>query len=207
MARLWSEMVLLFVILPLAVFYWVHQVADMLLVILAAIGVYCLAILLTDTQFQRNKLWLWNNNRTHIKSAFKCFVPCAAIIASVVHVIAPERFLQWPLNDPWMWVMTLMLYPVISVIPQEIIFRTYFFHRYKRILPSKNARWALSTFVFGFAHLVYGNWFAVLITWCGGAVFGYRYMQTNSMPVVVIEHTLWGSFLFTVGLGSYLVIA
>lgn len=115
-------------------------------------------------------------------------------------------FLHWPLNEPWMWVATLLIYPVVSVIPQEIIFRTYFFHRYKKILPSKYARWALSTFVFGLAHLVYGNWIAVVISWFGGAIFGYRYMQTNSTPVVVIEHAIWGSFLFTIGLGSYLVV-
>ena len=56
-------------------------------------------------------------------------------------------------------------------------------------------------------HLVYGNWIAMILSWFGGALFGYRYMQTRSTPVVVVEHAIWGSFIFTIGLGSYLVIS
>jgi membrane protease YdiL (CAAX protease family) len=205
--KLWSELVLLFVALPLAILYWINHVADWLMPILGILGLGCLAVLLADKQFQRVRLWHWQDGKTHLKRALKLFVPWASLLALMVYLVKPELFLHWPLNQPWMWVLTLLIYPIVSVIPQEIIFRTFFFHRYQRILPSSYARWGVSTFVFGLAHLVYGNWVAVVISWIGGAIFGYRYMQTKSTPVVVIEHALWGSFLFTVGLGSYLVIA
>ena len=205
--KLWSELVLLFIAVPLVVFYWVKHVGSWLMLLLGIVGVICLAVLLADKQFQRVRLWHWNDYKPYLKSTLKFFLPWASLLALCVYVFKPELFLQWPINEPWMWVATLLVYPVVSVIPQEIIFRTFFFHRYKPILPSRYARWGLSTFVFGLAHLVYGNWIAVVISWCGGAIFGYRYMQTHSTPVVVIEHAIWGSFLFTIGLGSYLVLA
>ena len=207
MAKLWSELILLFVAVPFAVLYWIKHFADYLMPILGVMGLCCLAVLLADKQFKRVKLWHWEDYRIHLRSTLRLFLPWASLLALVVYFLKPELFLHWPMNQPWMWVATLLIYPIVSVIPQEIIFRTYFFHRYKQILPSKYARWALSTFLFGLAHLVYGNWVAVVVSWIGGAIFGYRYMQTKSTPVVVIEHALWGSFLFTIGLGSYLVIA
>ncbi|VXB81537.1 CAAX prenyl protease-like protein [Alteromonas sp. 38] len=207
MVKLWSELLILFVALPIAVLYWINHVSDWLMPILGIVCLFCLSVLLADKQFQRIRLWHWEDYGPHLKSTLKLFLPWASLLALCVYLIKPELFLHWPINEPWMWVVTLLVYPVVSVIPQEIIFRTFFFHRYKLILPSRNARWVLSTFVFGLAHLIYGNWVAVIISWCGGAIFGYRYMQTNSTPIVVIEHAIWGSFLFTIGLGSYLVVA
>jgi len=205
--RLWIEMVLLFFALPVAIAYWVNQVADYLMPLLGAVGIACLAILLADKQFKRFRLWHWQDFFTHLRTTLKMFIPWACLLAAVVYLIKPELFLQWPLQEPELWMLTLLIYPIVSVIPQEIIFRTFFFHRYKQILPSKMARWGLSTFVFGLVHLVYGNWVAMVLSWIGGALFGYRYMQTRSTPVVVVEHAIWGSFIFTVGLGSYLVIS
>ena len=148
MAKLWSELILLFVVIPFAVLYWIKHFANYLMPILGVMGLCCLAILLADKQFKRIKLWHWEDYRTHLKSTLRLFLPWASLLALVVYFFKPELFLHWPMNQPWMWIATLLIYPLVSVIPQEIIFRTYFFHRYKRILPSKYARWALSTFLF-----------------------------------------------------------
>ncbi|MBT79065.1 MAG: CPBP family intramembrane metalloprotease [Alteromonadaceae bacterium] len=205
--RLWAEMIALFFMLPLAIAYWVNQVAGYLMPLLGLTGVACLAVLLADKQFKRFRLWHWQDFFTHLRTTLKLFIPWACLLGALVYLIKPELFLQWPLNEPELWMLTLLIYPIVSVIPQEIIFRTYFFHRYKTILPSKMMRWGISTFVFGLVHLVYGNWIAMVLSWLGGALFGYRYMQTRSTPVVVVEHAIWGSFIFTIGLGSYLVIS
>lgn len=207
MIRLWVELILLFLILPLAVIFWTQQISDFLMPILGGIGLLCLAILLADKQFKRFRLWHWQDFFSHLKTTLKLFIPWACILAALIYLIKPEIFLQWPLQEPELWVATLLIYPIVSVIPQEIIFRTFFFHRYKRILPSKVWRWGISTFVFGLVHMVYGNWIAMVLSWFGGGLFGYRYIQTRSTPVVVVEHAIWGSFIFTVGLGSYLVVS
>ena len=204
--KLWAELLLLFVLMPIGVFWWVSDLHLYLMPILFGVGMACLAVLLADNQFKRFRLWHIRDFRSHCFSALRVFLPWACLLTVAIYVFLPEAFLSWPREQTGLWVMTLLIYPIVSVIPQEIIFRTYFFHRYKRILPSKHHRWALSTFLFGVAHIVYGNWLAVVCTWFGGALFGYRYMQTRSTAIVVIEHTLWGSFVFTIGLGAYLVV-
>ena len=177
--RLWIEMVLLFFALPVAIAYWVNQVADYLMPLLGMVGIACLAVLLADKQFKRFRLWHWQDFFAHLRTTLKMFIPWACLLAAVVYLIKPELFLQWPMQEPELWMLTLLIYPIVSVIPQEIIFRTFFFHRYKQILPSKTARWGLSTFVFGLVHLVYGNWVAMVLSWIGGALFG---RQSTTAP-------------------------
>ena len=62
---------------------------------------------------------------------------------------------------------------------------------------------ALNGVLFGFAHLVIGQPFAVIATVFGGCLFAARYLETRSIWAVIIEHTLWGGFVFTIGLGRY----
>ena len=57
MAKLWSELILLFVVIPFAVLYWIKHFANYLMPILGVMGLCCLAILLADKQFKRIKLW------------------------------------------------------------------------------------------------------------------------------------------------------
>ncbi len=85
-----------------------------------------------------------------------------------------------------------------------MIFRTYFFHRYKPIIPNKTKRVWLSAAVFALAHVVYGNLVAVLLAFFGGLLFSYTYAHSRSTIACVLEHSLWGLWMFTIGAGSYL---
>lgn len=105
------------------------------------------------------------------------------------------------------WLMLLLLYPLLSVIPQELIFRTYFFHRYKRIMPSKWLRIIISASVFALAHIVYANWVAVSLAFIGGLLFAYTYAQSRSTFACVLEHSLWGIWMFTLGMGILITYA
>lgn len=204
MVRLWLELVGLFFGIPLLVYASVDSVGQYLMVILIIIGAACLGILLRDNQFKRFRLWHWGE-REQVKAVWRCFFVGACLLAVLVLLIRPDLFLAWPFQQTRLWIITLLIYPLVSVIPQEIIYRTFFFHRYKPIMPSRNVRLGVSTFAFALAHIVYGNWIAVLLSLCGGALFGYRYLQTCSTPIVVMEHALWGCFMFTVGMGAYLM--
>ncbi|MEC7631873.1 MAG: CPBP family intramembrane glutamate endopeptidase, partial [Pseudomonadota bacterium] len=74
MAKLWSELILLFVVIPFAVLYWIKHFANYLMPILGVMGLCCLAILLADKQFKRIKLWHWEDYRTHLKSTLRLFL-------------------------------------------------------------------------------------------------------------------------------------
>ncbi len=199
-------MLVIFLGLPVILYFTIAELSLWLMPLLGMVGLICLSLLLVDKQFKRIRLWKVEGLGEHIIASVKLFLPWACIVSLFIYLVFPQLFLALPLKDPGFWAMTLLIYPLVSVIPQEIIFRTYFFHRYKQILPSKQARWLLSTFFFGLAHVVYGNWVAVVLSWVGGAVFGYRYMASRSTLAVVVEHSIWGSFIFTIGLGAYFLI-
>jgi len=61
----------------------------------------------------------------------------------------------------------------------------------------------LNGILFGVAHMLFNNWVAVIGTGLIGCVLAYRYAATGSLWAVVIEHTLWGWLVFTVGLGGF----
>ncbi|MCG7814931.1 CPBP family intramembrane metalloprotease, partial [Alteromonas sp. MCA-1] len=98
MAKLWSELILLFVVIPFAVLYWIKHFANYLMPILGVMGLCCLAILLADKQFKRIKLWHWEDYHTHLKSTLRLFLPWASLLALVVYFFKPELFLHWPMN-------------------------------------------------------------------------------------------------------------
>jgi membrane protease YdiL (CAAX protease family) len=61
----------------------------------------------------------------------------------------------------------------------------------------------LNALSFGLSHLFYGNWVAPVLAFFGGLLFAWRYQTSRSLGTVVIEHALWGDFLFTTGIGWY----
>jgi len=125
------------------------------------------------------------------------------ILALLTYTQIPSRFLAFPRNKPTLWGAVLLLYPIIAAIPQEIVFRAFFFHRYRSIFPNKTWLVGLSAVSFGMAHLLYGNWIAPLLSGLGGLLFGYRYLKSESALIAGIEHGIWGNLLFTIGLGWY----
>ncbi|MFC3121476.1 CPBP family intramembrane glutamic endopeptidase [Agaribacter flavus] len=205
MLKRWIEMFGLFFISPILVVTLIQDIDTWLMPMLSIIGIACLGMLLADKQFKRFRLWHTQDIKLHLIASLRFFAPWACLIGFTIYFFYPSYFLALPAENRSLWLLTLIIYPLVSVIPQEIIFRTYFFHRYKRILPSKQVRLVLSSFCFGLAHIVYGNWIAVALSWIGGLIFGYRYIQTRSTLVVIIEHSMWGSFLFTIGLGAFLL--
>ncbi|MFD2167968.1 CPBP family intramembrane glutamic endopeptidase [Thalassotalea euphylliae] len=123
--------------------------------------------------------------------------------AIVYAVLSPETLFYMPINWPYSWLLLLLLYPVFSAFPQEVIFRTFLFHRYKRIIPNKEHRVLMSSVLFGFAHIIYGNWVAVLLSAAAGYCFCQTYVMSRSTLLVALEHSLWGIWIFTLGLGQY----
>ncbi len=100
--------------------------------------------------------------------------------------------------------IVLLLYPLLSVIPQELVYRTFFFHRYGPIFGRH--RWVLvltNGALFGFAHIIFNNWIAVVGSAVVGSIIAYRYWMTRSFWAAWLEHSLYGCLIFTVGLGMF----
>lgn len=164
----------------------------------------CTHLLLTDPHFKRFRLTSLGEFSSVKKRLFTTFFAGAMFSAMLYGLVSQGNWFSLPLNSPSDWLLLLIAYPILSVLPQELIFRSYFFHRYKRILPNKNNRVLLSALVFALAHCVYDNWIAVALSFVGGLLFSYTYAHSRSLAVCVLEHSLWGLWMFTIGVGQYL---
>jgi membrane protease YdiL (CAAX protease family) len=127
----------------------------------------------------------------------------AAALAALVRFAFPERWLALPTQRPWLWLAILALYPILSVYPQELVFRVFLFHRHRPALGGEWATVAASALAFGWVHVVFGNWLAVGLSVLGGALLADTYRRTRSLLLVSLEHTLYGQLVFTVGLGEF----
>jgi membrane protease YdiL (CAAX protease family) len=97
----------------------------------------------------------------------------------------------------------MLLYPLLSVYPQELLYRGFFFHRYAPLFGSGRGMLLASALSFGFVHIIFRNTLAVFLCVSGGLLFALTYNQSGSLLLACLEHALFGNFLFTIGLGQF----
>lgn len=131
------------------------------------------------------------------------FALSALLMMALVGVIAPERLFQLPQEKPLLWMMIMVFYPLISVLPQEVLFRLFFFDRYAPIFAAGWPMLLASGLAFGHAHLPFNNVLAYGLSIIGGIIFAHTYSKTRSLSLACIEHAIYGQCVFTVGLGWY----
>ena len=197
------EMALLFIAFPIGL-YFVRQAFSRLIVpTLLVTATVCIVVLVRDSGFERRRLGFGSDFRGALGRIFRTFVPCALVLGILVAWLRPDLLFSFPRREPFWWMVVMLAYPLLSVYPQEVLFRTFFFHRYGKVLGSETAAILWSAFVFGLAHLFFANWIAPTMTAVGGYLFARTYQRSESTLAASLEHALWGDFLFTIGLGYY----
>jgi membrane protease YdiL (CAAX protease family) len=194
------EFLLMFFIGPTVFAYTRHRIPaiPMLWVLMA----YCLFVLLRDPKFDRGSFWNAAPLDRYGWAILGLFTVAAVIgIVLVRRFGAPGLFLNFPRTNPRLWGLVMVLYPLLSVYPQGIVYRVFVFNRYRDLFGPPWAIVLASAFAFTYAHIVFRNWLALILTLLGGILFGIRFLQTHSLFVTSIEHALYGCFLFTVGVG------
>lgn len=104
---------------------------------------------------------------------------------------------------PELWSVVMVVYPIVSALPQEFIFCTFFFARFKPLFGNERNLIIASSIVFAYAHVLYINPVAPILSLFGGYIFASTYTKHKSLALVTIEHALYGNALFTIGLGYY----
>ncbi|MCL7959569.1 MAG: CPBP family intramembrane metalloprotease [marine benthic group bacterium] len=200
---LWCEFTILFVAVPVWLWFDRLHFGQRIIPTLVVISVLCLVVLLRDRSFDRSRLWNRGNFGRHLRATLKRLLIGTVVLGAFTAVFEPALFLRFPRESPRMWAMVMVFYPVFSVYPQELIFRTFLFHRYRPLFGSTRNLVIVSAIAFGLAHVFFANLLAPLLSTVGGWVFARTYARSASTLQATIEHGLWGDVLFTVGLGWY----
>ena len=204
--RVWLalEMLVLFVGAPLAMMQAVHVHKVPVWAALFPVLAGLIVVLLWDSTFSLRREVTQSVTLAAIGSILAVLLVGGGAVTAYVAQEMPDKFLSLPRDRPGVWRKVLTNYPFLSVLAQEFIYRTLFFHRYGPLFG--RWRWGLvlaSGLLFGFGHIIFKNWVAVGLTTLGGIFLAWRYAATRSFWAVWIEHTLWGWLVFTVGLGGF----
>lgn len=130
-------------------------------------------------------------------------VVVVAVSAGAVEAFAPGAFLGLIRHNPAFYGVIVVLYPILSALPQEVLFRVLYFRRYGALLPGGVAGLALNGAVFSLAHLMFWSWVVTAMTFAGGMIFAWAYQRRGSFPLAVVLHSVAGWVLFGVGLGAF----
>ncbi len=199
-ARLWAEFVLLYVGGPLAVTsLFGHR---LIVLLVAGLAAFALAVLaLTPSVSLRAVLRLPTRAEWLLVAA--TWAATFALSVTLAWLLVPERLLGLPLHAPALWALILLIYPVLSALPQEVVFRVLFFERYGVLFGNERLAVLANGVAFALAHLFYLNPVAVALSLLGGLLFGFAYLRTRSLMVVALLHAAAGQAIFTSGLGIY----
>lgn len=213
----WTELLALYWVLPFLVDFTQRWQGRLLIPGLLLGGVVLFTILWRSTTFDRRSLWNF--------PAFRRELPRILITGGLAFVVmlviswwlsnqlwAPtfgNELFSTDWSNPLIW-MILIFYPLLSVYPQEIILRTFFFHRYAPLFGGGRATIVASALTFAWVHVIFvgdksdvQQWVPVFICIPGGLLFGYTYWKTKSTIASAAEHALVGNLMWLSGLGWY----
>lgn len=131
-------------------------------------------------------------------------LPAALAMVALLHGIHPDWLFSFVSSHPKFWIAVMFAYPVLSVIPQGVIYRAFFRERYAALFPHPAVRTLVAAACFAFCHVFFLNVWALLLTFIGGILFWRTYEKTGSLLLANLEHALYGDLVFTIGYGAFL---
>ncbi|MCC5830845.1 MAG: CPBP family intramembrane metalloprotease [Phycisphaeraceae bacterium] len=151
------------------------------------------------------RAWRWRIRARERRRVLLRFVLVAALLAAALAIIAPKQLLLLPREDPLQWVLILCFYTWISVLPQSVLWREVWFRRYQKALGSRWLAVWLGAAAFAWGHIVFDNLLIVGLTLMGGVMFNWTWLRTRSLCWTMIEHALYGLWLFTIGYSPWIL--
>jgi membrane protease YdiL (CAAX protease family) len=200
-ALLAIEYALLFVALPVG--YVLLDPRLPLLPALWLLAAICLGMLLADRGFDRRRLWNAEHLGRHSRRALLPFLLLAPLLLLFTLLVDPDRLFAFVRQRPLLWSVVMLLYPLLSVLPQGIIYRVFVVHRYGELFTSRRSLIVASAVAFALVHLIFRNPIAPPLSFVGGLLFASTYLRTGSALVAAIQHAAFGCWVFTTGLGWY----
>lgn len=200
-ARLWVEFIGFFVIVPVVIATGFPP--NMMFPLLFGFTALGLVLLHVTPGFE------WRSLGAGARRINWRFVALIAAVTAVtgyaaIQLTAPDAAFFLLRENPMLMLMIAGLYPFLSALPQELVFRPLFFRRYAGILPAGSyAPMVLNAGLFSLAHLMYWSWLVAAMTFFGGLAFAWAYEKRGNFPEAVVLHAVAGVIVFAVGLGVF----
>ncbi|KPL17178.1 MAG: hypothetical protein AMS23_03675 [Bacteroides sp. SM1_62] len=198
-----AELVILYGVLPVIVMLDIWDIPLMAILLFMGITVYL--YLIYDPAFDTKTFLNWKQGRTELGKILFMFGISAIVMLVLIWIIDASKIFLLIRTNPLLLLIISIFYPVFSVIPQGLAYRSMFFHRYGDLFPGDALKIIFSAAAFSFGHVLYKNWIVLALTFIAGLIFSYRYFKTKSLAVSVLEHSLYGVWLFACGLGYFFV--
>ena len=195
------EMIAIFVLIPIVLLLDILIWIKVGVVILGLI--YVILSIRKEGLFKK-KLYSITWNKEHRRSMFVLWGVFAIVSTTLMYVFYPEMFFSVVVSKPWLWVLILFIYSFLSVLPQEVIYRQFFVKRYRHLFTSDWVFILVNGLIFSLGHIMFKNPLVLGLTFVGGILFCYRYLRTESIVTLSIEHAFYGMWLFTIGMGEML---
>ena len=195
------EFFLLFFLLPISLMLPYNAWVKLGLIVGGFIYIIYILLRKTKVRFRIKQGVAW---KAFWKRILLSFLIIAAVTAAYVYIVDANKLFCVPRTNMSLWVRILFIYTFLSVWPQEIIYRTFFFERYGHLFNSERLAIFVNAVVFSLAHVLLQSTLVIVLTFIGGLLFGYTYAKTRSTTLVSIEHAIYGNWLFTVGMGGML---
>lgn len=195
------EFLLLYFGIPLLIYFKLIIISKMTLLLF--ISIPALLILLGDPNFEKTRLFSIMCSSQFLTKLCIRFTISSLVITFFILLLLPQSIhtVQLKFSN---WISNAYNYLILSVIPQEILYRAFFFHRYPLLFKKGYNPVLLSTLTFSFAHIVYVNGMAIIVTLIGGYFFSSTYNKSRSLLITIFEHFIYGIMIFSTGIGGIL---
>jgi uncharacterized protein len=201
LALLALEFSAVFVGCPLLIYYRV--LPNLPIPYVLGAGLAAFLILRHDPSFNSSQLISWGSVGPRLRPLLLRDAVFLALLGLAVRIFAPQLLFSLVKRAPLLWAAIMLLYPLLSVYPQELLYRTFFFHRYQPLFGCGWTMLLASALAFGFVHIILGNWLSVGLCLIGGLLFSLTYQHSGSLLLTCLDHALFGNFIFTIGLGQF----
>lgn len=195
------ELLILFLLIPISFVFSYNAIAKLSIGLTGFLYILFILLKVEKVKFQISKNIDW---KSFWKSTLLKLFIIAIITSLYVYFTASKNLFIVVLNKPLLWILILLFYSIFSVYPQELLYRNYFFKRYKNLFKNEKMFLLINAFLFSLAHLLFKNTLVLILTFIGGLLFAYTFNKTKSTFLVSVEHSIYGCWLFTVGMGNML---
>ena len=196
-----GELTLLFILIPSVLYF---DIPGFIKAGFVLIGIaYVISTVIKNQLFTRRSYYTLPI-RSNWKAIVLRFMLLIVFSTILMYFSDNEKLFIVVKTNPVLWLVVSIFYSTVSVYPQEFLYRSFFFSRYGPLFRNSYLLIAINALVFSFAHIMFKNFFVLIITLIGGVIFAITFFRTRSLLLTSVEHALYGSWLFTVGMGEML---